>query len=44
MQFALAIDLQRFDKDKPMKKVLDEVLELVGMADEGGFVSIWSAE
>ncbi len=44
MKFALAVDLQRFDPDKKMTKVLDEVLELVGMADEGGLESIWSAE
>jgi flavin-dependent trigonelline monooxygenase, oxygenase component len=44
MKFALAIDLQRFDPNLPMNRVLDEVSELVGMADEGGFESIWSAE
>ena len=44
MKFALAIDLQRIDPSKPMTKVLDEVTELVQMADAGGFESAWAAE
>ncbi|MFO0997113.1 MAG: LLM class flavin-dependent oxidoreductase [Alphaproteobacteria bacterium] len=44
MKFALAIDLQRTDTSKPMTKVIDEVTELVQLADAGGFESVWAAE
>lgn len=44
MKFSVALAMERFSPDKPMQQVVSETLELVRMADAGGFETIWSAE
>jgi flavin-dependent trigonelline monooxygenase, oxygenase component len=44
MKFAVAINMERFDPRQRMDDVTREVLELVQMADRGGFETAWAAE
>ncbi|WP_103761348.1 MULTISPECIES: LLM class flavin-dependent oxidoreductase [Roseovarius] len=44
MKFSVAINLGRMDASKPMEEVASEALELVQIADEGGFDVVWTAE
>ena len=44
MKFAVAINLERFDPRQSMDDVTRNVLELVQMADRGGFETAWAAE
>ncbi len=44
MKFQLAINMERITSDIQMEDVERHTLEMVQMADEGGFVIVWAAE
>ena len=44
MKFSIAVNMARFDTTKTMDKVANEALDMVKMADQGGFDIIWTAE
>ncbi|MCZ4354763.1 LLM class flavin-dependent oxidoreductase [Roseovarius aestuarii] len=44
MKFSVIVNMARFDTSKSMAEVAAEALELVKLADEGGFDIIWTAE
>lgn len=44
MKFSIAINLERFDPGHDMRQVVREALELVKLAEEGGFEIAWAAE
>ncbi len=44
MKFSIVINMDRFDSSQSMKDVLQQRLELVQIADEGGFDIAWTAE
>ena len=44
MKFSIAINLERMDPSIDMKDVSRHVLEMVQMADDGGFEIAWAAE
>lgn len=44
MKFQLAINLERIDASIGMQEVADHTLEMVKMADQGGFEIAWAAE
>ncbi len=44
MKFQLALNLERNDDSISMEAVRDHTLEMVQMADRGGFSVVWSAE
>ncbi|MFT7673897.1 MAG: alkanesulfonate monooxygenase SsuD [Gammaproteobacteria bacterium] len=44
MKFQLAVNLERMDSSMDMKDVARHTLEMVQMAEQGGFRVVWSAE
>ena len=44
MRFQLAINLERLDDSRDMNEVAHHTLEMVQMAEEGGFTIAWAAE
>ena len=44
MKFQLAINLERMDPGLDMKDVARHTLDMVQMADAGGFTTVWAAE
>ncbi len=44
MKFQLAINMERMDDSQSMKEVARHTLEMVQMADQGGFNIAWAAE
>ena len=44
MKFQLAINLERMDDSMDMREVARHTLEMVQMAEDGGFRIVWSAE
>ena len=44
MKFQLAINLERMDDSLDMREVARHTLEMVQMAEDGGFHIVWSAE
>ncbi len=44
MKFSVVINMARFDKSRSMTEVAAEALDLVKIADEGGFDIAWTAE
>ena len=44
MKFHLAINMERIDDSLDMKEVAKHTLEMVQMADQGGFRIAWAAE
>ncbi|MCP5151907.1 MAG: LLM class flavin-dependent oxidoreductase [Chromatiales bacterium] len=44
MRFSIAVNMLRTGPDEDMRKVIAETLEMVKLADEGGFEVIWAAE
>ncbi len=44
MKFQLAINLERMDDTYAMRDVADHTIEMVQMAEAGGFTTVWSAE
>ena len=44
MKFQLAINMERTTPDTNMRDVERHTLEMVQMADDGGFVIVWAAE
>ncbi|MEM7172996.1 MAG: LLM class flavin-dependent oxidoreductase [Pseudomonadota bacterium] len=44
MKFQLAINLERMDASQDMDEVQQHTLEMVQMADRGGFSIVWAAE
>ena len=44
MKFQLAVNLERMDNSLDMREVARHTLEMVQMADEGGFHIAWSAD
>lgn len=44
MKFSIVINMDRFDPGQDMREVLKQRLELVKIADEGGFEIAWTAE
>ncbi len=44
MKFQLAINMERMDEGMDMKDVARHTLEMVQMAEQGGFNTVWAAE
>ena len=44
MKFQLAVNLERMDAGTDMRAVRDHTLEIVQMAEDGGFDIVWAAE
>jgi alkanesulfonate monooxygenase SsuD/methylene tetrahydromethanopterin reductase-like flavin-dependent oxidoreductase (luciferase family) len=44
MKFSLAIDMSRHGPDQDMQAIARHILEMVQMADRGGFEIVWAAE
>lgn len=44
MKFSIAVNMNRFSPSTSMQKVNEETLELVKMADQGGFETVWASE
>ena len=44
MKFSISISLGRFDKTVDMQEALAETIELVRIADKGGFETVWAPE
>lgn len=44
LKFQLAINLERLDHTHTMEEIRDHTLDLVKMADDGGFTIAWAAE
>jgi alkanesulfonate monooxygenase SsuD/methylene tetrahydromethanopterin reductase-like flavin-dependent oxidoreductase (luciferase family) len=44
MKFSIALNMTRFDASQPMRDVIENTLELVKLADQGGFEIVWAAE
>lgn len=44
MKFSVALHMERFSPDTDMRDVVKHALEIVRLADAGGFETIWSAE
>lgn len=44
MKFSIAVNMGRLEKSKPISEVTAEALELVQIADQGGFDIAWTAE
>jgi alkanesulfonate monooxygenase SsuD/methylene tetrahydromethanopterin reductase-like flavin-dependent oxidoreductase (luciferase family) len=44
MKFSLFLQMERYDADKPHKELLDELTELVQIAEKGGFETVWIGE
>ncbi len=44
MKFSIIVNMARFDTTKAMDQVATEALDLVKIADQGGFDIIWTAE
>ena len=44
MKFSLVIDLERYSPDEDMEKAARHLLEMVQMADRGGFEVVWASE
>tara|TARA_B100000959_G_C14977429_1_gene622098 strand:+ start:1619 stop:2656 length:1038 start_codon:yes stop_codon:yes gene_type:complete len=44
MKFQLAINLERMDDSYAMRDVADHTIEMVQMAEAGGFTTVWAAE
>ena len=44
MKFQLAINLERIDDSYDMRDVVDHTVEMVQMAETGGFTTVWAAE
>lgn len=44
MKFAVAISMERFSPGVPMNTVIKNMLELVKIADAGGFETLWTSE
>ena len=43
MKFQLAVNLERMDNSVDMENVKNHTLEMVKMADQGGFNIVWAA-
>jgi flavin-dependent trigonelline monooxygenase, oxygenase component len=44
VKFSIAVNMERFDPSQDMREVTREALELVTLADQGGFEIAWAAE
>ena len=44
MKFSIAVNMDRFDLNQDMREVVRQRLELVQIADQGGFDIAWTAE
>ena len=44
MKFQLAINLERMDNSTDMRDVARHTLDMVQMAEDGGFNIVWAAE
>lgn len=44
MKFAVALSMERFSPETPMSSVMANMLELVKIADKGGFETLWTSE
>ena len=44
MKFSIAVNLERFDPAQDMRQVIGDALELVRLAEAGGFEIAWAAE
>ncbi|WP_137387609.1 LLM class flavin-dependent oxidoreductase [Rhodoligotrophos defluvii] len=44
MKFSLSLHMERFSPSEDLTRIKNEVLTLVRMADEGGFVTVWTPE
>jgi alkanesulfonate monooxygenase SsuD/methylene tetrahydromethanopterin reductase-like flavin-dependent oxidoreductase (luciferase family) len=44
MKFSIAVNMNRFSDSTSMQQINEETLELVKMADQGGFEVVWASE
>ncbi|WP_027856331.1 LLM class flavin-dependent oxidoreductase [Marinobacterium jannaschii] len=44
MKFSLFLQMERYDEDKPHQELMNELVELVQIADEAGFETAWIGE
>ncbi|MCW7552929.1 LLM class flavin-dependent oxidoreductase [Endozoicomonas gorgoniicola] len=44
MKFSLFLHMERYNHDKPHQELLDELVELVQIAEAGGFDKVWIGE
>ena len=44
MKFQLAVNLERIDDSVDMREVAKHTLDMVQMAEDGGFNIVWAAE
>ena len=44
MKFSLFLQMERYSADKPHKELLDELTELVQIAEAGGMETVWIGE
>ena len=44
MKFQLAVNLERMDDSTDMREVVRHTLDMVQMAEDGGFNIVWAAE
>lgn len=44
MKFSLLVNMERFNRLKPYRELLDELVELVQIAERGGFETAWFGE
>jgi len=44
MKFSIAVNMERFDPSQDMRQVARDALELVQLAEQGGFEIAWAAE
>lgn len=44
MNFSLLVNMERFAADKPYRELFEELVELVQLAEEGGFDTVWFGE
>ncbi|HEY2620643.1 MAG TPA: LLM class flavin-dependent oxidoreductase [Acetobacteraceae bacterium] len=44
MKFSIAVNMERYDPGQSMREVVSDALELVQLAEQGGFEIAWAAE
>ena len=44
MNFSLLVNMERFNPNKPYRELFEELVELVQIAEEGGFETVWFGE
>lgn len=44
MKFSIFLQMERFDPQKSQKELMDEFVELIQIAEAGGFETVWVGE